>query len=84
MIKKKKITNCLTYDTDIQHKHKGAKYCNYKCYWKSTNLELKSKQQLSAKTGFIKYNEKNGVWNTGLTKSTNNTLKKMSESRRGG
>lgn len=84
MIKKKIITNCLTRGVDIQHKHKGAKYCSSNCYWTSNDSELKSKQRIAAKNGMIKHNYENGVWNLGLTKDIDERLKHISESRMGG
>ena len=83
MIKKKITTNCLTCGVDIQHKHKGAKYCSYDCYWKSTDNELKKKQKLAAQKGMVKYVSENGVWNLGLTKDSDERLKHISESRMG-
>lgn len=68
---------CLTCNKNIEHKHLTAKYCNYTCYWNSTNQELTEKRRNAAKNGMLNYNKTNGVWNRGLTTETSTTLKVM-------
>lgn len=78
-----KNKNCLTCGGNIEHKHKGAKYCGSHCYWNSKDPELKIKQRKAAEQGFVKHQKENGVWNKGETKETNETLRKMGENRLG-
>lgn len=77
---------CLTCNEFIYLKSNDKripKYCNYECYWSSKDIKLKQKQKQNSKNSIVKYVKENGVWNRGLTKHTNKTLKRMSKERTG-